>query len=386
MEAAAAALQSHDYPGALRLIAVGTLAAEDFTWENIPEFRSIGILAAVQCPAKSRQTKTPVTAIAFTPECDAYSFSAPGVCIAYATRFGIAEETVEFGRLPYTVHHTELSRSGDVLLTLSAETCAVWNFRTRKSIFGLADIARSRVEAATLSNDGTAVIWITKEGRVRGTRLTDLGEVVEIDHMEAKRLLGFDIRLSSDGQFVIYWSSRHLGILNAKTLEVVWSLDKETPLNLRLQRGNFDVLPGDELNKSLKIIGVNSDGDFIFGPLTMSTFEEPLLPAVSAHVNFEFRPPITIGWRRNIVCFAGFEFSTKVVSLADGAVIATLKGHEGLITSISLVNDDTLALTTSQDRTTRLFDTTSGDQIAVLGAPRQCSAPRRAPVRSTRPA
>ena len=51
---------------------------------------------------------------------------------------------------------------------------------------------------------------------------------------------------------------------------------------------------------------------------------------------------------------------------ATGKLIATLRGHEGIINSIAFNPEATIVVTASMDGTARLWDADTGREIAVL--------------------
>ena len=301
------------------------------------------------------------------------------------------------GHLLTMVHHEDavvdvaFSPSGDQLVTGSWDSTArSWNLGTSPALMTLPH--ERRVDAVAFSPDGTQLTTGSRDG---STRLWDARSGAPLMTLEARHIDVLDIAYSPDGSRVAtaswdgsvrLWNVRsgaHQVTLWGPTepvRAVAWSPDGTRVVTASrdgaarvwdASTGSQErsVSPNDKPVAALVDAWFSPDGAQL---VTVGTDDKVRVWSVATGESVSDHPyagtmtALALSSDGTQVVVAGKEGVVSIRDAASGQVLATMVGHTRPASTLVFSGDGTRLATGSDDETARVWDVTTGRQLAVL--------------------
>jgi WD40 repeat protein len=187
------------------------------------------------------------------------------------------------------------------------------------------------------ATDGTTLLWDTKTLSVRGTLTGDAAQVRSV-------------AVTADGEYVVTNSSDTTAkVWSTRTLALVGRLDGHTA--------------------KIESVAVSSNGSRIVTGAADGTVRlwDLMTSSLLGTLAGDTRPVRKVAIAANGAFFAGASGTTvKVWSGIDISEIGELRGHTGDVTDLAVTQDGSLIVSSSTDKTVRVWDTREWRQVGML--------------------
>jgi WD40 repeat protein/outer membrane protein OmpA-like peptidoglycan-associated protein len=288
-----------------------------------------------------------------------------------------------------SILHAEFSRDGNRIVTASADgTARIWDANTGFTMFSLPH-GRTTVRMASFSNDGTKVVTVSDDNSIRlwdaetGTYLRGVtpvsteGEFTGGTIFDGLRGAGTRGTTIARRVFSAVFDPQDRFIISAleNGVVVVWYANSLAPQRVIIADGGFiySVLPS---ANGKNLLTANSSGVAYLRSMEVNTFERqtigrPFVPLLQGalqtyrgHTDEVVYAALSADESRIITSSA--DKTARIWDAKTGKQLAILKGHTSTVWSAQFSPDGTCALTAGADGTLRLWDTETARQLAVL--------------------